>query len=140
MERQQTAAAMTELRSRGYEPMDDPVEELLRLASEAVAFKDILAERVAVLTELSSVDRTGQETISAVLAAYAGALKEASAVLVQLNRLDIAARRVQVEAVQAGLLAEALKRAIWTPAADLTWDQGQAVLAAASDEFAALVA
>jgi len=120
--------------------MDDPVEELLRLASEAVAFKDILAERVAVLTELSSVDRTGQETISAVLAAYAGALKEASAVLVQLNRLDIAARRVQVEAVQAGLLAEALKRAIWTPAADLTWDQGQAVLAAASDEFAALVA
>jgi len=137
--REQKALAMAALSERGYPALTDPVEELLRLATESVAYKDILAMRVAELTHLATVDRTGQESISAVLSAYASALKEASSVLVQVNRLNISARRVSIEAAQAGLLAEALRRAVYCIEAQLTYDQAQAVLGVASREFAALM-
>ena len=136
-QREQYALALAELQDRGYEPMADPVAEQLRLASESVAFKDLMAQRVAELTHLSSVDRTGAETVSAVLSVYQASLKDAAQLLTQINRLDLAERKFIADNLQLVTLAEAIRRAVWS-VPDLTFEQGEAILDAISREFARL--
>ncbi len=104
-----------------------------------MSLKDALARNVAALTEVTVTDRTGAENVAAVLAAYERALERVAKVLVSMNRLNIQARRVQVEAVQAEILAEALRRAVYSAAAQLTYDQATTVLSLAAVEFAALM-
>jgi hypothetical protein len=138
--REVTASAAALIRKKGYAPLDDPVEALLSVAGEMVALKDALADQVAKLTDITVTDRTGAENVAAVLAAYERGLERVAKVLVSMNRLDIAARKVNVEAVQAGLLAEALRRAVFSDRARLDFDTATIILAIASDEFEALMA
>lgn len=123
----------------GYAPLDDPVEALLSTAGEMIALKDAMADQVSRLEDMTTTDRMGAENVSAVLAAYERGLERVAHTLTAINRLDIMARRVNVEQVQAELLVEALKRAVHDPVARLTYDQAQAVLAAADAEFRALM-
>ncbi len=104
-----------------------------------IALKDAMADQVSRLEDMTTTDRMGAENVSAVLAAYERGLERVAHTLTAINRLDIMARRVNVEQVQAELLVEALKRAVHDPVARLTYDQAQAVLAAADAEFRALM-
>lgn len=125
---------------RGYEPVADPVEALLSVAGEMVALKDALADQVAKLTDITVTDRTGAQNIAATLGAYERLLSQVAKTLTAINRLGIQNRRVNIEAVQAGLLAEALQRAVFSPRAKLPYDQAQLILRLASDEFTLLTA
>lgn len=124
---------------QGYEPVADPVEALLSVAGEMVALKDALAHQVAKLTDITVTDRTGAQNIAATLGAYERLLAQVAKTLTAINRLGLMERRINVEAVQAKILAEALQRAVFNPMAQLPYDQAQLILRLASDEFKLLL-
>jgi hypothetical protein len=134
-----TAGAAALVAREGYRSLDDPVEALLDTAAEMIALKDALANQVAALTVVTVTDRTGAENVAAVLAAYERGLERVAKVLVSMNRLDIAARKVNVEEKQAEILAQALRRAVFSDRARLDFDTAMTILAIASDEFTALM-
>jgi hypothetical protein len=137
--REVTAGAAALVAREGYRSLDDPVEALLDTAAEMIALKDALANQVAALTVVTVTDRTGAENVAAVLAAYERGLERVAKVLVSMNRLDIAARKVNVEEKQAEILAQALRRAVFSDRARLDFDTAMTILAIASDEFTALM-
>jgi hypothetical protein len=124
----------------GYAPMDSPVEALMDTAAEMVRLKDVLSDQVAQLTEVSLTvrDRTGAENVAAVLGAYERALERVGKILVSMVRLDIANRRVDIEQEKLTLIADAVRRAVWSDTAALEYDQGMRVLDAIAEEMDSL--
>ncbi len=110
------AEAARQLRTEGYEPNVNPVEELLTLGAEVTALKDILRARVADLSddEWVSESKLAVENVRALVSAYERALDRCERTLTNMLRLDLEARRVRVaerdaemiwHAISAGLAA-----------------------------------
>lgn len=96
------AEAVRQLAAEGYAPAVDAVAELLSLAAEVTALKDVLRGRVADLSD------------PALVAVYERALDRVERVLTGMLHLDLEARRVSLaerdaamvwEAIEAGLAA-----------------------------------
>lgn len=94
-----------------YQAINNPYEELYRLAGQAVKWKDILAERVATLHELGYEGKTGEQ-IKAEVQLFAAALTECRNILVSISKLDVEERMVRVAEAQALMIAEALGRVL----------------------------
>lgn len=94
-----------------YKPINNPYEELYRLAGQAVKWKDILAERVSTLQELGYEGKTGEQ-IKAEVQLFASALTECRNILVSISKLDVEERMVRVAEAQALMIAEALGRVL----------------------------
>ena len=99
-----------------YEPMSDPVTALLQLAAEVVGFKDWLGGRLAELRDDQWVSQTrlGAEQISAWTAAYERALDRTGRLLVDIGRLNLEERQVQISQRSAEMLAQAVMAAMAT--------------------------
>lgn len=89
-------------------PITDPYSALADLAGEVVALKDVLRAKVNELEAITSYDRAGREDVRAVLGAYERSLDRCARVLVEIGRLTITTRMVQVEEAQAELLGSVL--------------------------------
>lgn len=140
MARAATADAMALVHSKGYTKMTDPVEALFDVASQMLALRSVLADRVAELTDqdLTHVDRAGQESISALLSALSQSLKDVGQLLVQINRLGLDRRRVDIETAKLQLIAGAIETAVYGDEADLDYEGAQKVLSAISAELGRL--
>lgn len=96
--------------ARGEEtPIEDPLTELVRLAGEVVAFKDMLREQVEALDgtltywqeqqfgdeETDTAWTKAAEDVRAVVAAYERAQDRAAKVLANIVKLDLAGRMLE---------------------------------------------
>ena len=96
------------------EPLSDPVGALLQLAGEVVGFKDWLGGRLADLRDDQWVSRTklGAEQVSAWTSAYERALDRAARLLVDLGKLGLEERQVQISQRTGEMLAQAVMAAL----------------------------
>ena len=98
-----------------YPPMEDPAEELLRLASESVALKDVLAGKAAELATVSHENRAGDSMVQATLTAYLGLLRDVGDLLVKINRLGIGDHHNKMRDDAVLHVVGALRRALAAP-------------------------
>jgi hypothetical protein len=103
------AQAVRQLQAQGYEPSVNPVEELLSLAAEVTALKDVLRARVANLSDPEWVtsSKLAVEDVRAVVSAYERALDRCERTLTNMLRLDLEARRVHLAERDAELIYRA---------------------------------
>lgn len=117
-----TAAAARTLettRARGIlerleapEPIEHPVYELLKLAAETTAWQRILRERMAELQELTSSDRFDVDRERAVVRLYGESLDRSARLLVDMAKLDLAAKAQSIQAAQAQHIITAVATAL----------------------------
>lgn len=120
------AAELERLRrwqGRAEEPVADPLNELARLAGEAVAFKDFLRLKVEELDgtlaywqEKDYLDGDGgtewtkaAEDVRAVVAAYERSLERTAKILASLVKLDLAGRMLELNQAKAALIVDAVR-------------------------------
>lgn len=77
------------------EPVTNPLEALQQHAAEVVSLRDYLRDQVSRLEALRYEGGSGEQ-VRAELAAYQAALRDTTAVLVSMARLDIDSRIVQI--------------------------------------------
>jgi hypothetical protein len=93
-------------------PVGNPLEELQRLAGQAVSWKDAMAGKVNELTGLSYKSTLGQEQVRSELLLWERALDRCTTVLVAIAKLGIDERLARVEERKAELIAVAVREAI----------------------------
>ncbi len=103
------AAAVRDLTGR---PVDDPVLELLRVAGETIALKDLLRGEVERLSSLETYSASQGEEVRALLRAFERALDRCGRFLVDINRLGLEAKRVQLEAATAAALVAVFREVL----------------------------
>ena len=132
------AGAMVALSRSNIEPLTDPLQALLDLGAEMIAFKDLLGTQVERLNaaDLTHVDRQGQQFIAAVANSFSAAMKDAVQLLVQINKLGILERRQRLDEAEYRSIVECIHTAVLSPTADLTDDQAHRTLVAIRDELA----
>ena len=134
---QADADARAVLAHEGIAPITSPLEELGRLTSEVVAFKDALAVRVnAIQGELSQPNSLGTEQLRAEVELYERALDRSGRFLDVLARNGFEEKRLRLQEAQALAVAGALRRAL--TAAGLTPEQQSTASATLAQELRAL--
>ena len=106
--RQVEQQARTALDVRGAPSVTDPIAELERLAGEVVQFKDSLAGAVANVREIRYAGQISEQ-IRGEVSALLTAMERSEKVLTSLARLDLDARRVQIDESKALLMAHVIK-------------------------------
>ncbi|MGH9046763.1 MAG: hypothetical protein ACRDVW_05550 [Acidimicrobiales bacterium] len=116
--RQATEAEARDLLERLGEPqpLGDPIEELLRVGAEVLAYQDVLRERLAELREFSKDDVALIDRERAVVKLYGEALDRSHRVLSDLARLGLDERLVRVREAQALAIVTAVVKVLATPA------------------------
>ena len=91
-------------------PVEDPLAELLQLAGEMLAFKDILRARIAMLEPVKwrYTGKTIGEQIRAEVILYERALERLASVLERISRLNIEARLAAIDERVAAVIEQAL--------------------------------
>ena len=89
-------------------PVDDPLTELSKLAGEVTAWKDVIADRVSFLKDVSYEGEKTGEQIRGEVIVFERALDRCSTVLSTMARLNIDERLAKVSEAQAQLVADAL--------------------------------
>lgn len=101
-----------QLLRQGYPTIDSAIDELEKIAAEAIVFKNICQERINKLLEAEQSfgyeGRAGEQLRSEV-AVYERALDRCNKVLVDHVRLDIAGRKQKLDEQQAVLLVGVIK-------------------------------
>lgn len=92
-------------------PVADPLTELQQLAGQVVAWKQLLADRVAALKSTGYEGEYGEQ-IRADVTLFERALDQCRRVLVDIARLNIDERLVALDEKRVALVAEALDRAL----------------------------
>lgn len=125
------AGAARQLRAEGYETSVNPVEELLRLGAEVVAFKDLLRARVAELADPEWVasSRLAVEDVSALVRAYERAQDRCERTLTNMLRLDLEARQVRIAEHDAAVVWQATMAALEAIGASADAERFRAVFA-----------
>lgn len=100
------ADAEAALAYTGQKDFDDPLLELGRLATEALALKDALAARVNALREPTYETYEGRERLRVEVELYERALDRSAKFLDILSRSGFDERRLQVEEAQAQTLVK----------------------------------
>lgn len=110
--RQVEADLVAVLAHEGLNAVDDPFEELGRLASESIAFKDALAARVNALREevRYRADGAGTEQLRAEVALYERAMDRTGRFLDALVRNGFEERRTQLSESQGRVIAGAIQQ------------------------------
>lgn len=129
------AGAAALVASQDIEPTADPALALLRVCGEMEALSKALRGRVADLNNLSTTDRTGAMDLLPEIQAYERSLDRLARTLVSVNRLGLDARKIDIEQARLQLVATAVRNAVYSPLANLTWDQADRVLTAIVVEF-----
>ncbi|HXY44762.1 MAG TPA: hypothetical protein VEH29_11285 [Acidimicrobiales bacterium] len=93
------------------EPIGHPVEELLKVAAEDLAWLRVLRERLAELP-LDTTDRAGVEREAAVVSRYERALERNGRVLTEMARMDVEVRLRRLDEARAEVISRALQAAI----------------------------
>jgi hypothetical protein len=115
-ERLRTQAIEADLKATlahiGIKGVDNPYEEMARLASEAIAFKDALAARVNALETSIRYEATGAgtEQLRAEVALYERALDRTGKFLDSLVRSGFEERRVRIDEQTGAQVAAVLQR------------------------------
>lgn len=91
------------------EPMRDPGDKLLRLASRIEAAVDAVGDRVNMLTEVSVQTIAGGEQVKAEVQVWDKLLGRLHAILVDIQKLGLMDREVKLAEQQATMLSAALR-------------------------------
>lgn len=111
---------------RDAAPITNPAEALLNVASEINGFKDYLADRVSeIRAESWRYSGAQAEQLRAEISLYERALDRTARVLVDVNKLDLEAKRDAFNQQHGALLAGAVQRIL--DALDLTEQQRRRV-------------
>ena len=104
--------ALRTLNEVGVTEVVDPISELIRVASETLAFKDAIADRLGLLTEdqWRYQSEKGAEQLRAEVSLYERALDRTSKLLIDLEKLGLEERKVRLSEIQKSQVAEAWKR------------------------------
>lgn len=126
-----TAAARNQLRIRlngavqamGWAPVTNPALLLANLAGEAEAFKDAARAQMNELDSWDTLNKLGTESVKAVVAVYAAALRDVATVAEKMWRLGIDHTALQLETTrpareQAEVLSRVIDRALNAAAFD----------------------
>lgn len=103
-EYQARAQLLKQAKERGIDRIEDAVEELEILASEAKAFKDICRDRLEAIGENWRYDHRAGEQLRAEVALYERAIDRCNKILTDYVRLGIAEKRVKIAEAQAMIL------------------------------------
>ncbi|MHB1778104.1 MAG: hypothetical protein ACYCU7_19295 [Acidimicrobiales bacterium] len=93
-------------------PLGDPVEELLLQASLARQWQELLMARMSELSNFASTDVLGIERARALVGLFTDALDRTIRVLTALGKLDLQARKVQVDEARAIALVSCVHAAL----------------------------
>lgn len=110
MTRAVEADARAALAHAGVVGVEDPLAEIARLASEAIAFKDALAARVNALHEIRYEGANGGEQLRTEVALYERALDRTVRFLDVLAKSGFEERRVQIDEQTAAQVVGLLQR------------------------------
>jgi hypothetical protein len=109
-ERLARARARTAVGKLGVIECEDPIAELQKIAGETVAIKDYLRTQVETLTSIRY--RAETEQTRAELTCYLASLRDCTAVLTSLARLNLDERAVRIKEAQASMIRTAVDRAL----------------------------
>ena len=94
------------------EPIEHPVYELLKLASEIKAWQRAIRLRMVDLTEITHEDKLGVERERALVSLYERAQDRNSKLLVDMAKLDLKARALALQAETATQVLQAVSEAL----------------------------
>jgi len=117
----------------------DPLTELLRLAEEVLAWKNICASMVGQLTAIRAKASGSSELVKAEIRLYESSMDRAARVLTDLVRLGIEDRLVKVRVAQTALVAGAVEAALAELAPVLGYDAGRPEIRAVVSEHLRLI-
>ncbi|HEX3840808.1 MAG TPA: hypothetical protein VHU85_08455 [Acidimicrobiales bacterium] len=100
-----------------------PVDELLAVAAECRGWLAVLREMMADLGDLTRTDRNSVEREAAIVALYERALDRTGRLLVDMNRLDLEARQIQIANAEAVALFAIVMEVLENPTLSLSPDQ-----------------
>ena len=129
------AKAAKELAQLGYEPVEDPIGEMLDLAGRFKALEGWLATKVAELDDKGHLRYEGHgqassEQLRAEVAMWERMLDRFARVLEALARLNLEERRIRLSEAQTELLAKVIDATLADPVLALSADQRRAAPAA----------
>jgi hypothetical protein len=93
-------------------PVDNPLEELQKLAGRVLAWEKAIGEMVNRLTDIRYESEHGGEQLRAEVALLERAMDRCERVLVAMARLNIDERVVRISERQAALVVDVLKGAL----------------------------
>lgn len=94
----------------GFEPVEDPVEELGKVAAEIIAFKDAVGLIVGRL-EAMSYEHAQGEQLKAEVAVYERALDRSARTLESIIKLGLGERRAKIEEAKIVIVLAAINTA-----------------------------
>jgi hypothetical protein len=92
--------------------IDDPLTELSKLATEAVLWKDIMAQQVAGLAEYRYEDVRGSEQLRSEIAMFERAMDRCNTILVGIAKLNIDDRLMAIKEYQVERVLGAIDAAL----------------------------
>ena len=93
------------------EPLGHPVEELLAVAAECREWLGVLREMVADLGTFTTEDHAAVERAGALVEIYERALDRTARLLVDMTKLDLESRRIELDAERARVMFDAIQTA-----------------------------
>lgn len=107
-----------------HAPVTNPLEALSELAGEVLAWKNLLADRVADLTSTGYAGKVAEQ-VRADVVLFTAALDQARKILVDMSRLGIEERLIRITEEQSHLIVSVIDGAL--DAGDLTPIQRNAI-------------
>ena len=118
-----------------YPEITDPAAELLSVASESIALKDLLAAKSAELDSVSNRNSQGDESLRAALAGYLTMLEKCGDLLVKINRLGIGDRPAMLEQERGLKVGQAIRTALADVALGLSHERQREIVAVIGAEL-----
>lgn len=103
------AEAQAILAHEGFAGVTSPLEELSRLANEALAVKSASAARVNALTSISTTSKLGVDSLAVEVALYERAMDRAAKFLDMLSKSGFEERRVRLDEQTAGMFVTVMR-------------------------------
>lgn len=93
-------------------PLGDPIEALLDIGAEAMAWQEVVRERLAELKSFSKVDVANIDRERALVKLYGESLDRCHRMLADLSRLNLEERRVRIDEARAAFVVAALVKVL----------------------------
>lgn len=122
----------------GYDRIEDAVEELEKLAAEALMFKEICWERLQAIKGDWRYSTSAGEQLRSEAALYERAMDRCNKLLTDYVKLGIAERRVKISEIQAMMLVGVIQNVLGR--LDLTRDQKRLAAQVVPEELRAIEA
>ncbi len=94
------------------QPIEHPIYELLKLASESTEWKNLLRERLQELESLETTDKYGVEHERALVTLYTRALEQLGKLLSDMAKLDLQTRALRLQKEAAVEVMAAVSKAL----------------------------